>query len=340
MSSAILSLILGFSLVFGFIYEKSDNEEKTARTYSLADFIDQHYLAYKFDKEGYYHPSFGLEGKKLTLQERKKAILYSYFELQKSRYSDSYAEMVDRLQDISLNLLENAPQTNEPLLSWSEFKEEYQKQGVSKLPFIGYGSSVNRANLKRALSKERKMEPIVGFGAKRLFKVQSSASFTRGLPTEGFENENAMLALQETDLPLYDLNNLYNGVVFDLQVGEVELMQKKEPDYKIKKVPIIKIQNLFKKPVRLEYAYALINNSEGDKESKPHLNYLNLIINGFDDGDLEEQDLIRLFSESTYLADGKTTLDEWLQEEVEHYYHIQQMVRPIVLHHNKLVKEL
>ena len=323
-------IVLLLSLMFGLYPIESD--KKTS--YPFSEFIDTHYLRYHFDNEDYSHPVSGTEGKRLSLLERKKAILYSYFELQKSKYSDSYLELLDRIEYIVRDLAANYPQNEEPLLTWEDFKQEYKKLGLTKLPLIGTGSLANPKDLMQILPEKRKSEPVIGFGGKRMFKLRSPSNEHRGLPSKGFDEEVANLAVEEQKgVPLYDVRNLYNGVIFDIKISEVETLQKERSDYHLKKVPYIKVASLFDNPVTVRHAYVLINNSKCDKEIKPHLNYLNLVIESFDDGNLDQQDLIRLFSETTYLADGKTTIDKWLEAEVKVYYQISLIIRPIILQH-------
>lgn len=327
----LLSLMLGLTTI------ESDKQNE----YPFSEFIDNHYLRYQFDNEGYSHPVSGLEGQRLTLLERKKAILYSYFELQKSKYSDSYLELLDRIEHIVKELSKKHPQEAGALLTWEEFKKEYKNQGVTNLPMIGTGSLANSKDLLLILPEKRETEQVIGFGGKRMFKLRTPSNEHRGLPSAGFDDEIANIAVEEQEgVPLFDTRNLFNGVLFYLKESEVEAMQKKRSEYNLKKVPYVKVAQLFDNPITIQHAYILINNAKYDEEIKPHLNYLNLVIESFDDGNLDQQDLIRLFSETTYLADGKTTIDKWLEAEVKVYYQISLIIRPVILQHVKAIDNL
>ena len=325
--------------LFLFLFGGEAKNEEKSDPLSYAEYIDQQYLAYKFDDEGYLHPFNGLDGNRQTLQERKKILLYCYFQLQKSKFSDSYLDILERIEDIIDEFTINPPETWHNLLTWEEFKQEYKRDGVTKLSFIGYGSLSNAKDLQKTLPGKREMVPIIGFGGKRIFKVESPTLNNRGLPPLEFQNEVAKLAIEEGSID-YNLENLFNGVMFDLNEHEVEALEKREPGFKLKKFPIVRIDSIFQNPIQVEYAYALINNEPAKESLRPHLNYLNLVINSFDDGRLDSQDTIRLFTETTYLADGKTNIEDWLESEVRQYYEYDLIVQPIVQKHIKAINKL
>lgn len=305
----------------------------------LAEYVDQQYVAYDFDEQGYVPRC--QKGTPMTPVERKKAILYCYFQVQKSKFSDSYMDLVDRIDEIIKYLSKTAPRYDEKLMSWDEFQREYKRQGVTVLPFVGYGNLVNKNELKRILPTERKMEAVIGFGGKSIFKFHSPTPLTCQLPAVGYEQETATLALEEQEgKETFDLKHLFNGVVFDLHASEAAALQKWEPNFQIKRVPIVKMKRFSKMPIRIDYAYALVNNEPSDKTLRPHLNYLNLVIDTFDDGDLEVQDFVRLFSETSYLGDGDTSIERWLEAEVKKYYQDDLIIQPIVQNHLKAIEGL
>jgi hypothetical protein len=315
-----------------------DSEEKRAPPLRYTEYIDQQFIHFGFDHDGYKYPFSGLEGKRQSWLDRKKLIFFCYFQIHKSKFSDTYLEMLDRIEDIVAEFSRHPPKTSPALLTWDAFKAEYKKQGVTQLPFVGYGSLSNAKDLLRTLPDKKVMTHVIGFGGKRVFKIESPTLLTRGLPAEGFELEAAKLALEEA--PEYGLNKLFNGVVFELKESEVEALEKRNPDYAVKKVPVIRVDALFKNPVQVEYAYALFSNATAKEELKPHLNYLNLVLSSFDDGNIEAQDTIRLFSETTYLADGKTNIENWLESEVQKYYQDDLLVQAVVEQHLKAINSL
>ncbi len=326
-----LTFILSFML--GVLPTQSDKATPPFLVY-----LDQQYVAYNFDDKGYEH-CCQVSGQ-MTPQERKKTIFYCYFQVQKSKFSDSYMDLLDRIDEVAKYLAKTAPRYEDSLKSWDEFKLEYRKQGVKTLPFIGYGSMVNQNELRRILPTEREVVPVIGFGARGVFKLHSPTYLTRQLPSPGHEQEKAVLALEEQEgKEVFDLQHLFNGVMFDLQENEIEVLQKWEPNYQIKRVPVIKMKRLNKTPIRVDYAYTLVNNSPADKSFKPHLNYLNLVIDTFDDGDPEVQDFVRLFTEVSFLADG-TSVEQWLEAEVKAYYQDDLIVQPIVRQHLKAIDGL
>lgn len=262
-------MLIMISLFFGAPIEQPKIQSKES-------YLDQKYIAYHFDT------SFPLHGAPGPL-ERKKRIFYAYFQIQQAKYSESYYDLVEKIEEIAHHL----ELDNHKPMSWSEFKQEFQKQGVKSLPVVA----------SHLLGKEKKVEAVIGFGGQRKFD-----------------------ALEEKEM------NLFTGVRFELEAGEIDALQASGKQFQIKKVPIITLQNLH--GGKVEYAYTLISSSIEESAVEPHLNYLSLVLNG-----IEDEDLIRLFAQTTYLADGVTTLEKWLAAEVKHYYEVSQIVGPIIDKH-------
>lgn len=289
--------------------------------FSKDSYIDQQYIAYHFDNTITLQSPEWRQGEALSPQERKRRIFHAYFQIQKAKNNDSYNELLERIEEIHKHLLRKEKIENHKMLTWDEFRQEYRKLGVKTLPFLGYGSLTNQDYLERILSNKKKLERVIGFGGQRKFTLNSEGS--------------AILALEEKGT--FDLRHLYNGMVFELDESEIEALRANEKQFLIKKVPILKMENIHQKEIKLEYAYTLIYNSSDDKTVEPHIHYLNLVLNCCKEDDPETQDFIRLFAQTTFLGDGATSLEKWLASEVKHYYEKSLAVQPIIQKHLEFI---
>ena len=271
----------------------------------MKTYIQAQAAFHQFDSSHFYDQYDGKMHCPVTLEDRKKMLLFFYHLLEQK--NSSY-EGLRELAEMKANELENLSVQMETL-SWDDFRALYTSSDQS-LPFIGYGSLLNRRDVKRTLPRDREFTSVIVFGTKREFKYK--IDFKEGEPCPN-PDEIAAVGL---DLD-YNPHHYFNGVVFDLARDEVDLIAKREEHYRLMKLPYIEISS---KTPEIKEAYALIYPQNDGIELRPYLNYLFLIVSGMKN----EIGLTQFFCETTFLADGTTSVAEWIRNEATQYFLLQE----------------
>jgi hypothetical protein len=259
------------------------------------------------------HKNVGVTGIPLSHADRTKLLLHFGSLIYQAHESDEFRQLKEKSKELGERLADDptiGQILKSKILTWDEFRKEYEH--TDSLPFIGYGSLINKKSAMGTLQDERPIEPIIAFGGKRIFKLPryNINAYTQGLPSIGYEHEVACLGVELTA----DAAHCFNGVVFDLRKEELDAMQQREGIYQIKWVPYIKIADLMGDKLSVDYAYVLVYQPHHNSAMRPHLNYLHLVLEGH-----ERAYLAGYFLETTYLADGETTLTEWIGQEINEF---------------------
>lgn len=149
---------------------------------------------------------------------------------------------------------------------------------------------------------------VLSFGIKRVFsyEVDNLGESPLGLPSPETPLETANLAVEVTE----KITDLLPGTVYEVDA----LPEVAEGLYfeKVRFVDFDAVELGTLPPV--EEAYVLVN-SVKKRDALPHQSYLNVCLEG---AKRFGKRFLKLFTQSTYLADGRTTILEWLRNEVIH----------------------
>lgn len=264
---------------------------------------------YQFDSPDFSHHFEIAKICFLSPEDRKKLVLFFYYLLHSDRQSSSY----NQIEKQALSAMENIP-TEAPgsILTWEEFKALYKRNNVQTLPFIGYGSLLNKKDVRRTLPRKKKFMPVIAFGAKRVFKYGFDCD-----PSKLEGSDHHEIAALGLDLS-YHREHYFNGVLFDLKEDEVDPLAEREEKYQLRKLPYIAMNS--SGIAEIKEAYSLVYPQNDGANLLPSLNYLYLIVSG----NLDDLGFIRFFFETTYLANGMTTAAVWIENEAYRYFASEQ----------------
>lgn len=293
-----------FFLLYFIIYFFPHYGENKEAGLSYQTFLEDKVLYYQFDSKKYDLKA----NSPITDSERRKFFLYCYFELQKAKNSDAYVDLVDMINDVIKPALKKTEFVVAKSMDWAEFEKEYKKQGVHSLPFIGVAF------------EDRKMKSIIGFGAKGVFQT-------------GNEDINMII-----NPGLNDFRDLFYGKIVELNDGDLKELAKKSSKFRIQKIPIVSIEDFEADSIKIKFAYAFVPPNTELKEETPSLNDFLKAFTFYQEG--EDDLLLRLFCETTYLSDCKTTLSQWIESEVLNYYETEVILFPLVKHHYAVYTKL
>jgi hypothetical protein len=196
---------------------------------------------------------------------------------------------------------------------WPELKERAESEGATGILILGYGSLVNASSASKTLTGDTVSTslPIVGFGAKRLFNYDMPLLDRYGPPHE--PRSNAALNAEATSDPM----DLVNGVCISIPLGELDAFRKRELGYDLARVPCLDWADPSGRPFP---AWILCCPADADLAARitsrdllPHHKYYRVCRTG---AEVFGDRFLRLWLETTYLADGITPVAEWETPEV------------------------
>jgi len=189
----------------------------------------------------------------------------------------------------------------------------------SKVLLFGYGSLINKQSAARNVKPQalNTMRPVIAFGAKRIFNYQAQKTDHWG--SDQHRKEHAMLNL----IPSWDINSVVNGVVMEIDSEDLENLVKREKGYDLVPILIASWEDVSaKKPnVEIKVAYTFIAPNEPrnriiytSTQYYPVRGYLNAVREGTSG---YGQDFADFWNDTTYLADGVTSIRCWDQATFE-----------------------
>lgn len=192
---------------------------------------------------------------------------------------------------------------------WEKLEENLENKDLSGTLIVGYGSLLNITSASKTLSKEslRTFQPVIAFGARRLFNYEMPWNTERyGPPTNPIAR--AALNIRITQ----NAHDVVNGVLINVAAKDIAPIRKREIGYDLIPVVCVRWNRVDMVPF-LAYIFCC---PEGLREGKrltsrkimPHRKYYLLCRKGAHEyGD----EFLRLWLATTYLADGTTTVAQW-----------------------------
>lgn len=191
---------------------------------------------------------------------------------------------------------------------WTGIEEQLRAQGLEYLPLVGYGSLLNPQSAARTITNTPPdgHPPVIAAGARRVFeyRMPDKPSIDPADPAR------AALNVRATGRP----SDLINGRLLTVHFEDLPALRKREFGYSLRPVVYLPWGEWKNEP---SIAYILCAEREvvdGTKILDPSLlpepSYLELCEAG---ARMVSPDFHRFFLQTTYLANGQTSLDVWKQ---------------------------
>ncbi|MDX8431731.1 MAG: hypothetical protein SNF33_08040, partial [Candidatus Algichlamydia australiensis] len=112
-----------------------------------------------------------------------------------------------------------------------------------------------------------------------------------------------------------NLEDLLPGAVYEVDKEDLKSLAEREKGYGWKKIQVVDyVETVYGKLPKVEEAYVLmLPKGDEEKNALPHQSYLNVCLEG---ARRFGAHFLKLFALTTYLADGETSILEWLRSEV------------------------
>jgi len=119
---------------------------------------------------------------------------------------------------------------------WNKLESFIQETGNMKLPFVGYGSLLNRTSAKRTLSAVTldDSRPIVSFGVRRIFNYQVPSGYSAYRDSDHPARKAALNAEITADM-----NDVMNGILFPLGLEDIPPLRDRELLYDLEPIPCL-----------------------------------------------------------------------------------------------------
>ena len=186
---------------------------------------------------------------------------------------------------------------------WPELEQEDR----ASFPCVGYGSLVNAASARRTLGGSLK-GLVIAFGVRRLFNLPMSADALKRYSSPATPTANAALNV----LPTHRFEDVVNGALFDVMREDIPAFREREIGYDLVPVACVDWSRRTGAPF---VAYVLAHPGPANAGAErtvsaiaPHAGYYQLCREG---AASMGEEFLEFWSESTFLADGTTSIDEW-----------------------------
>lgn len=224
--------------------------------------------------------------------------------------------LISPLHSFSVELMDSFEETARELKQYRKFiypyndiNEVLEREGVSSLSILSYGSLMDRDSAKRTLSEKslKTSQPAIGFGMKRVFDrdvpVNSISSYSK--PND--ELARGMLNV----VPLDDLGSFINGVLIDVDISDLQKVLAREKGYDLIPIIVTSWNDWVDKKKSYSIAYTFHAPQESSYTSsniKPRPGYYELSRDAAKRyGALFEE----LWFANTFTADGVTPIETW-----------------------------
>ena len=185
-----------------------------------------------------------------------------------------------------------------------------------KILVFGYGSLMNKVSASRSMKPEaiESMQTAIAFGVKRIFNYKATKTAHWG--ENQHPKEKAMLNLTQT----VNIASIANGVTIEVDLEDFTRLVQREIGYDLVPILVMSEKDLKEKAadpeIRVAYTFTAAS------ELRNHINYTHTKyypVRGYlhavqaaaaQYGD----EFARMWDETTYLADGTTSIVDWDQE--------------------------
>jgi hypothetical protein len=179
-----------------------------------------------------------------------------------------------------------------------------------RLFLVGYGSLLNQDSAAKTIKARRaeSNQPVLALGARRVFNYVIPAAKLKAYGGTFGPREHAALNLDYTQ----SAANALNGRLFGVPSADIPPLREREFGYDLRPVACLPWKDKNAKPFTAFVLVAVKPVQDGrqvlDDKALPHPPYYRVCRTG---ARAVSEDFLRLYLQTTYLADRKTTLVEW-----------------------------
>ena len=194
---------------------------------------------------------------------------------------------------------------------WDNLENDLIRKNHDSISLVGYGSLINRASASLTTRvKERKK--VIAFGIRRIFNYIIPSNTKR---YGDIVDKRACAALNIKITGRY--NDIINALLFEVPVSDIAALRDREKAYDLINVPCLYWDELEAPPFPAFILYCPYDSFDGQVKTSPdivpHLGYYNVCR----DGAMElGEEFLDCWLNTTYLADGKTSVKIWEQKQL------------------------
>jgi len=188
-----------------------------------------------------------------------------------------------------------------------------------KVYIFTYGSLLNKDSAKRSLSKDAMdtYTPAIAFGVKRVFDRDVPKKFSEKWGPLSQNNETGMLNIVFDN----DFGSIVNGALVEVDLKDLNGLISRETGYDLVSVPVVTWQDAKADGTPNVIIALTFHASENERDSKQYTSKCINPVKGYALASKEGarqygDEFVKLFEETTYLADGKTSFKKWEQSGV------------------------
>ncbi len=198
---------------------------------------------------------------------------------------------------------------------WSGLEAQLAQEPDGRLLLIGYGSLMNLQSAAETIESvnETDFYPVVCVGAKRLFNYRIPDDVLKELAELGGPAQPHELAALNV-IPTGRAADLFNGRVVPVAAADLPALRQREYGYHLRSVTCLRWDAWESEPFAAAVLAAedpVINGRQViDNTLDPNPAYAGIVDAG---ATAVSEPFHELFLDTTFLADGKTTLQQWLE---------------------------
>lgn len=190
-----------------------------------------------------------------------------------------------------------------------------ERRDEATIPLLAYGSLMNPQSASKTLDPATVASgrPVIAFGLKRLFNYDVPSSKSQDTPTSILDQ-----AMLNTELS-HSTKDIINGVVMEVQRDELLALCRREVGYDLVPVLVVDWEEALcdqgSRAPRFSVAYVLrapneprLGRAYTRGDITPSRKYYALVR---ESAAIYGPQFLALYLNTTYLADGKTTLCQW-----------------------------
>lgn len=194
---------------------------------------------------------------------------------------------------------------------WTDLEEHIRQQPNQRVLIVGIGSLLNLESAAEDIQgvNEEEFFPVVAVGAKRLFNYLIPDNVLEELGGAPQPEQRAALNMVATGRG----EDWFNGRILSVAIEDLDGLRKREHGYHLRPVTSIRWDSPTAEPF---LAYVLCAEEEVvegrqviDNTIEPNPAYVEICLTG---ANSVSQEFGAMFLDTSYLADGKTSLRAWL----------------------------
>lgn len=194
---------------------------------------------------------------------------------------------------------------------WNNLENDLIKQNQDSISLIGYGSLINRVSASLTITDTRHKK-VFAFGIRRVFNYKIPSNIIR---YGDIVDNRACAALNIKVTGKY--NDVINAILVKVPVSDIPALRVREIAYDLIKVPCLYWDKIEKPPFMAYILHCPYNSFDGQVKTssniEPHLGYYNVCRDGAREFGKE---FLSCWLDTTYLADGKTSVRIWEQKQL------------------------